>query len=166
MEREYRPLATAWSMNCTPQPSNRFASFGPTFFPACGPLAIASRSGSSSRAASQRRHHLLDRFLNPKRVERLRRPRSRRSFRPRAVSRRERRRRFQQFRSSSGRWRRASCIRNEINRSRFVIRTSSLARSATDTRRSRSTALRFPLRQMVRSSGFFPCRRRLRHGMN
>ena len=165
MEREYRPLATAWSMNCTPQPSNRFALFGPTFFPACGPLAIASRSGSSSRAASQRRHHPLDRFLNPKRVARLRRSRSLRSY-PRADSRRERRRRFRRFRSSPVRWRRASCIPNEINRSRSVIRTSSLARSATDTRRSRSMAFRFPSRQTVRSSAFFPCRRRLRHGMN
>ena len=25
MEREYRPLATAWSMNCTPQRTNGFA---------------------------------------------------------------------------------------------------------------------------------------------
>ena len=98
MEREYRPSATTWSMNCTPHLTNVLALFGPTFFPACGPLAIASRSGSSSRAA--RRQHHLDPFQNPKRDGRPRPYRRRGSHRSSVALRRERRRRFRRFRSS------------------------------------------------------------------
>ena len=106
-----------------PHLPNVLASLGPTFFPACGPLAIASRSGSSSRAASRHQHH-LDPFQNPKRDGRPHPCRRGRSDR-RVLSGRE----SAAASADSARHgplapqRRVS--RRRINRSPFVIRISS-----------------------------------------